>query len=71
MIYQTTPYVSVNNFLFGKKQAEIKKINGAPFSVKIDNTQETIVESREGCELVFEEKKLAYVSQPGFPGRVN
>lgn len=62
MIYEIKPYLSVNNFFFGKKQAEIKKLCGAPFSVKIDNIQEIIVESREACELVYEEKKLAYIT---------
>jgi hypothetical protein len=62
MIYEITPYVSVNMFAFGKKQSEIKKLCGAPFTTKIDNIQEIVVESREGCELVYEEKKLAYVT---------
>jgi hypothetical protein len=62
MIYEITPYVSANMFAFGKKQSEIKKLCGAPFTTKIDNIHGIVIESREGCELVYEEKKLAYVT---------
>ena len=62
MIYKIDPYVSVNDFLFGKTQAQIKKASGEPFTSKIDNIQKIITEQREGCELVYEEKKFSYIT---------
>jgi hypothetical protein len=62
MDYEIKPYQSVNDFVFGKKQSDIAKFCGKPLSTKIDNIQEIIIEAREGCELVYEEKKLAYVT---------
>lgn len=62
MIYSITPYISVNDFVFGQTRTQIGKTAGKPFTVKTDNIQETVTEEREGCELVYEEKKLAYVT---------
>lgn len=62
MKYVVEPYVSVNNFIFGDSQSQVKKINGAPFTSTKDNIQGIVTETREGCELVYEEKKLAYVT---------
>ncbi len=62
MKYIIEPYISVNNFLFGKSQSDVKKKNGVPYVAKKDNIQGIVTEDREGCELVYEEKKLAYVS---------
>ncbi len=62
MKYVVEPYVSVNGFAFGDSQSQVKKSNGAPFTSTKDNIQGIVTETREGCELVYEEKKLAYVT---------
>jgi hypothetical protein len=61
-IYTINPYVSVNDFIFGKTRAQITKTCGKPFATNIDNIREIITETREGCQLVYEERKLAYVT---------
>ncbi len=62
MRYIIDPYVSINGFFLGGSQSNIKKKNGEPYVSKKDNIQGIVTEDREGCELVYEEKKLAYVS---------
>lgn len=62
MIYTLAPYVSVNDFVFGRSKAQIDKTCGKPLTETIDRIQQIVVEQREGCELVFEDKKLAYVT---------
>ncbi|WP_266158012.1 hypothetical protein [Dyella silvatica] len=62
MMYLITPYVSVNDFVFGRTRTQIGKTSGKPFTVKTDHIQETVTEERDGCELVYEGKKLSFVT---------
>lgn len=62
MIYTIIPYVSVGDFSFGRTRAQIGKAEGKPFTATVDNIQGIVTEERSGCSLVYEEKKLAYVT---------
>lgn len=62
MIYKITPYKSVNNFNFGETPSSVKKKNGAPYKSIKDNIQDIITEERAGCELVYEERRLSYIT---------
>lgn len=62
MTYTITSYVSVNAFVFGQTRTQIGKTSGKPLVVTTDNIQGIVTEQREGCDLVFEDKRLAYVT---------
>lgn len=62
MLYAITPYLSVGDFVFGQTRTQIGKRCGPPALSTTDRIQGIVTEQREGCELVFEDKRLAYVT---------
>lgn len=61
-VYTIIPFISVSDFVFGKSQAQIKQTCGQPYTSLTDNIMQHVLETREGCELVYEGRKLAYVT---------